>query len=228
MYVPRAVHADGATTLTFNSPFPNDSNKFILSFYIRCNADQYSLGSEIMETYDNGYFSVYFKDAEIGMRFLLTPEPPLHASADIADSSWHHVLATADISAARYQIYVDGTDCIDFMGSPFPDAFPIDKTIPFNTGESAIIILGDGYGDNLTGDISQFQFYLGKSLDFSQSTNLALFWSGGAQVDPAQAIAVLGDPEILFDGDSASFATNQGTLGAFVLNGTLVDTDAPV
>ena len=74
-----------------------------------------------------------------------------------------------------------------------------------------------------TGDMADFQLWLGQYIDWSDAGNLSKVISGGKPVNPTIAAAAFGAQTVLLSGDAAAFATNQGTGGAFTLTGSLTD-----
>jgi hypothetical protein len=77
-------------------------------------------------------------------------------------------------------------------------------------------------------DLADLRIMPGVSLldgggDIPEATRRMFIDADGKPVDPAVVTAALGAPCILFSGDAAAFATNQGTGGAFTLTGTLTD-----
>jgi len=71
-------------------------------------------------------------------------------------------------------------------------------------------------------DMADVRVWLNQCID-PTPTNLAKFIAAGKPVDPATATAAFGAPAVLFSGDASTFATNQGTLGTFTLEGTLTN-----
>ncbi len=77
---------------------------------------------------------------------------------------------------------------------------------------------------NVPMEYADFQVYPGVTADLSVEATRRLFISDtGKPVDPAVAIAALGQPAILFSGDATTFGTNQGTGGTFTLTGNLTN-----
>jgi len=144
------------------------------------------------------------------------------------DDTWHHTLIAwnTDFAAGSrlVPIYIDGA-----FHSVVP--FGTDVGVAYKTAlaaETAWGIMGGGTGDVVAGDYADVAFYQGLNIvqpDGSiDADDLANFISSsGKPVNPATAVAAYGPPAILLSGDVTHFPINQGSGGAFVVNGTLTN-----
>lgn len=222
-FTPKAVQLDGNTSLSIPSLTCADSTDY--SFFcwfqeIDDNFDRYMWVSSpndfvnYFQLRNNGVnvqTFVSLADA-IGSKILDAdnfPRVPINAA-------WHWTLISADTNhgagAKKIKIFNDGVDRTDNIDD-FDSAFTIEMNgRDFYVGE-------DGFGDFIKGKFSTFWLAPGVSLlDGSGTIPLAtrnIFVNAGVPQDPA------GFPSaaILFDGDASSWGTNQGTGGAFTLNG---------
>ncbi len=77
---------------------------------------------------------------------------------------------------------------------------------------------------NVPLEFADVQIYTNLDIDLSITANRRLFISAaGKPVDPAIAVAALGNPIILFSGNNTGFPINQGTGGVFTLTGALTN-----
>jgi hypothetical protein len=142
------------------------------------------------------------------------------SSGDVADSTWHHVVSSWDISAATtsWRTYVD--DVHD--GSGFRD----------RTGD----ISWDGpdiyVGKDTTGSVNRFngdiaEFWLDSTyMDLSNSANRRKFISaGGAPVNLGSdgSVPTGSAPLIYLKGPAARFPTNLTGKGDFTVTGALTN-----
>lgn len=136
---------------------------------------------------------------------------------------WCHWLCTLDSSSAspQIQMYIDGVSVpmsINFDDGTAPfllDLFSRNFYIPdWKTG----------FTNPTRQDMADFMLWSGIAPTIDAGV-LALFRdSHGKPVDPAAAVASLGQPVIMLSGDASAFGTNQGTGGALsLLDGTFTD-----
>lgn len=132
-----------------------------------------------------------------------------------AMGAWAHLLFASDQGTGRAQMRVDDAD----VRASSPTV--TDDTITFAAVDHAVG--GNVAGGALfNGDMADLMVWLGASRDLDTEANRRLFIdAGGKPVDPAVAIAELGDPVLAFYGDTATWHTNQGTGGGFTENGAL-------
>jgi hypothetical protein len=221
-YQAQAVHFDGSAYLSTASLTAAASIDQIL----------YSRWCKIP---DDQYTKFFFLDPEAGwftddeiidtplktrLRLYSTVGETLNATnLFLPVDTWFHILVAArtNLPGKVLQIYINDAPASFTKGDLSP-AF----TMTFNG--LPLFILTDSWGTHMIGDFADFWFAPGQYVDISVEENRRLFIDAdGKPVDPAVATAALGTPCILFSGDAASFATNQGSGGAFTLTGTLTD-----
>lgn len=136
-------------------------------------------------------------------------------STAITDNLWHNVIVSADTSGAGLiKVFLDALDATNIGSNNCPFG------LVFNGLE--FVFGGDGFGPNIKGNISDFQFFPGKSILVAGTippANLQLFVQGGSPVNPTVAAAALGQAAILYTGDATTFGTNAGYAGAAILVG---------
>jgi len=142
-----------------------------------------------------------------------------YTSNAIIDNTWHSLVFSGQTDGSGsnpFKMFIDRIDVTSTLsdtGTPFQMVF---NALSFWFG-------ADGFGDTLIGDISNVWIASNVSLISGgtiPSANLDLFVNASLKpVNPS------GWPSstIQFVGDSTSFATNQGTGGAFTLTGTLTN-----
>jgi hypothetical protein len=138
----------------------------------------------------------------------------------VPGSGWFIFIGTVDTEAGVMKLWIGDTDISVALGvndSPFSMAF---------NGKS-FSLMDDGFGDFITGDMADFQYWVGVSLlsagNISEATRRLFVDGNGKPVNPSTAAATLGQQTILFSGNASQFPTNQGTGGAFSLTGTLTN-----
>jgi hypothetical protein len=244
-YIAPAVDFDGSTYLTNASATVPVTDKFAFSVWFKL-SDPNGLGESFGTC---RFFHFADGDATLDVVFdedgsdyaisgALYSDPPDYSSFftvgydTIADpvftgftpGTWYHALwvAVADLPR-KWKLYVNGVS----VGTLTTDS----NDLPFVvTSEGFTVSFGaspDG-STPLVGSIADAMAYVGTALldvDGSLPTEtLRLFIDAdGKPVNPARAVAALGTPTMLFSGDAASFATNQGSGGAFATTGTLTD-----
>jgi len=131
---------------------------------------------------------------------------------------WHHFLVSMDaghVAAAMIAtLYIndvlDGGAAKEAFGTAFINGV---NGVGFSVSRGAYV-----------GDLADVRIMCGVSLlDGSglipTATRRLFIDAGGKPVDPAVATAALGAPSMLFSGNAASFATNQGAGGVFGVPG---------
>jgi hypothetical protein len=233
-YTAKAVHFDGATKLTNASLSAIDNSffsqvvwvKFSGTFSAGQNTGNFYItdaeGNFTDETYlvDDGSFTSFLDNAAASAGFTVNS-----AASSIPVGAWVCVITSSDVNHAAGQkkakIYLGDTDITSSVTDNKP-AF----TLGYN-GKSMNI--GTDTGNFLIADIADLRIMPGISLldgsgDIPLATRRLFIDANGKPVDPATATAQLGAPAVLFSGDSTSFATNQGTGGAFTVSaGTLTN-----
>lgn len=112
---------------------------------------------------------------------------------------------------------------VDLQISPVNDGTDagIDPITTAISGHS-MTVLSSGSTSPL--DCADFIMWVDQQIDFSVEANRRKFIdASGKPVDPAGAVAEFGAPICLFSGNSSTFATNQGSGGAFTLTGSLTN-----
>lgn len=131
---------------------------------------------------------------------------------------WHHLLISAETNFDEgdkpCRIYIDDVDSGAVVIQEGASFSMVSNGLPF--------FFAEDQGDHLTADIAIAFIDPGLSVlvagDIPEATRRLFISAGGKPVDPAVAVAALGNPRILFNGDATAFKTNQGTGGAFVLS----------
>jgi hypothetical protein len=221
-----AVHFDGGTslhtaslaavdaaTLTFNLfykiPAPTSGAP---TFFVSDPANQYVTAFQTGGSADT--LVHYYGDVGTGGVLAST-----HFGS--VDDVWVSITGGVNIAAGFIAAYLNDAS----RGQP-----------PIPTGSGSVITLNgvsfyfgdDSFGTSLTGDVANFRLWAGVSIldgsgSISEANRRLLVDANGKPVAPAVANASLGTPTISFIGDASTFATNQGTGGAFTTTGTLTN-----
>lgn len=218
-----AVHFDGNAWLSINSLVSQDVGTFSFSGWFK--RDTLSTAPIFAQDPDGNYncslgspnanvgnLSVNFNVADFSQTFDAS-----YANGTLVAASWQHILfslnTNLDSGLKEIALYVndvlksptltDGEAAFtnDFSGVPF-----------FCFGDTAGIV-----GDVADVWISQQSLLTAGAI--AEADRRKFISAGGKPVDPAGFPSGL----ILFSGNAAAFATNQGTGGAFTLTGSLTD-----
>jgi hypothetical protein len=230
-YTASAVHFDGSTWLQRHAWLTGvgDFNKFIFSVWIKLsNAGDglFAASAAASDFFQQGETTVagtkYFNMNIADSYFDTYPNTPGMESV-----SFQHILWSTDVSGADgtsggivRQIYVNGSN----IASTDDDSPGTDPTVSNLTD---FYFADDSFGTRITGDIADFQMWIGTALDLSITANRELFIRDSAPVNPIIASQTLGTPTILFKGNATTFATNQGSGGTFTLHGSLTTVSGP-
>ncbi len=245
-YTAKAVHFDGATWLRNGSLVATDSNFFSFSYWFK-NSDlataNMNCGLTFVVDPEGGYTTdldnrgvIPTPTINLGMGLLNAAGTlgvttsiidPNTTAPPVTDTSWHHLLFSGETGLASgsnvRSFWFDDVDMthLDSDQGPFQMAF---NGLSFWFGADNF---GGGTGSGILGDVADAQImpntYLVSGGTIPQATRRLFISASGKPVDPATAIATLGTPAILFSGDAAGFAANQGTSGAFTLTGSLTN-----
>jgi hypothetical protein len=210
-----------AVSLFTSSLVAPDSSFLALSFWVKTdpNIRRVYSGTGIVGEYKSpgsavGKFDFYCPDA--------TGDNYVDALTSVSDKTvWHHFLTAFDFGVVKTAVvYRDGIldtgTTVDVWGDPFT---------PQLGGHGFSV----GPTDAGLFDMADFRMMVGVNLldgtgHIPEATRRLFIDAAGKPVDPAVATAALGAPCILFSGDAASFGTNQGSGGAFVLGDGEFDT----
>ncbi len=135
----------------------------------------------------------------------------------VLSAGWQSLICSVDATNQIIRFYSGDTDVLD-GGSVFFDGTP---GTPVGTD---FYFMNDGTGSKLAGDIADFRLWVGGFVDLSVFGNRRMFVrQNGKPADPTAALALLGTPIVSFvsTGNTASFAANGGSGGAFTLSGSL-------
>lgn len=129
-----------------------------------------------------------------------------------AEDTWIHVLGSIRVSAgvASGRVYVNDTSVGTLAG------LATTETQSFNT--KSFYLGGDSYGAFYVGDMADFWWSSSSLLsggDIPEATRRLFITAGGKPVNPTGFPA----GEVLLSGNASTFATNQGTGGAFSVTG---------
>jgi hypothetical protein len=150
-----------------------------------------------------------------------TPNDVLSLESEVVPkAAWICIIYSLDMNTQTAKVYAGDTDitaAVTPAGNPF---VPVFDGLPF-------WVFNDSFDSTVTGDFADVRIMPGVSLltagNISQATRRLFIGSNGKPINPTVATATLGAPATLFSGDAASFATNQGTAGAFTLTGSLTN-----
>ena len=146
----------------------------------------------------------------------------LTTAASTVANAWTHVLASWDINAAAYSIYVNDAASNDGTSGLFTEA------VDYNNVTAATVGALDTGISKITSLMAEFYFAPGQYLDFSVTNNRRKFitsslkpvylgTNGAGPTGTAPAIYLhLDQSETVAD-----FATNRGTGGDFTITGAL-------
>lgn len=141
-------------------------------------------------------------------------------SGVISTDVWNCYITSINTTTGVGKLYVNDVD----LTSPSTNNSPL--TMTWN-GKQVLIGSGQPFFNVFTGDLCDLRIMPGTSLltagDISVATRRLFIDGSGKPVDPATATASLGTPIMLFSGDASTFATNQGSGGAFTTTGTLTN-----
>ncbi len=238
-YTAGSVHLDGLVYLENASLVAVNSSLYtsVRWFKTASNSPQPTLYT-VDPLVDNPVFEALINPESIaGAARLQSFMSPIPAGSDATsaksiqevgfnDGEWHCVIFSCDLSTApprKLKIYIDDVDRTQEPADDFGEA-------GFNIAGNGLMVqvgsqehdphLPELYG--FEGDLSDYFIWYGLSiLDETGDIPLAmrrLFRDvGGKPVNPATAVAALGNPTMLFSGDSSTWPTNQGTGGSFVI-----------
>lgn len=131
-----------------------------------------------------------------------------------SSSGWTHVMATWDLSASKYDCYINGQFATGSSATP-------NDTIDYT--QSAHYIGGSGDPTtNLVGSLSHVSFDFTAYTDFSIPANREKFISSG-RVPVKTAAATI----IQLHGTGDTYGTNSGSGGNFTINGFFDDVTPP-
>lgn len=221
-YVAKAVNFDGATSLTNAALTAVDSNFLALSFWIKianpAGAAPVPWSTDPAGTLPN---ETFFEDDGAGSWKIWQNVTAAYAvntdTYPVAQSTWAHVLVGVDGSGTtKTKIYVNDVD-IAYSGAAKPPFVVALAGLPMTIGTDLIA------GDYMIGDFADFWFGNSNILDGGGDIPLAtrrkFIDANGKPVDPTNFPAGL----VLLSGDATTFATNQGSGGAFTTTGTLTN-----
>jgi hypothetical protein len=223
-----AVHFDGSTWLRNAALAATDNGSLSMSFFYRISSLQgyaviwyvdpentYTSGSAFDDS-SGLYAGLWFVDGGNTDNFAIDGNGNVGAFDE-----WHFAVFSLSSQTGEGKFYLDRVDVTNFVqeqGLPFSAIF---NGLPLFVG-------GDSFpGDGVIADIADLRIAPGQNWltdgDIAPATFDLLCTSDNKPVDPAIATAALGVPAMLFSGDASTFATNQGTGGAFTTTGTLTN-----
>lgn len=233
-YVQKLVHFDGTQYLTIASFGAPDSSTMFCSFWLN-NANDSNGGIFITDpsgAFTNtifingfGWPSVILADFEDNNFFKFHTETNINGSL-------HHVLIAGRTNlgagSKKRAIYIDG------VAAPLTIEYDGDPSFTMAYSGKAFNVFTDIAEDpesvagTTKGTAADFMFgtadLFGGGTDIPVETLRLFIDADGNPVDPAVAIAALGQQAVRFSGDASTFATNQGNGGAFTLwNGPLTN-----
>lgn len=232
-YVAPAVNFDGETKLTINSLASTNNGKFTFAGWFKLAFDPETdtpfLWVIDPETNFYGWFSSISNSGDPTLDAAFSyPGGQVDLKvvpSSLAIGAWTFMLLSVDFTgeAPAGKVYFDDVDVTHLTDNGGYAPFSIlTNTLPFWFGTDGIA------SDYIIGDVADVRFMMGTSLldgggDIPLATRRLFIDGDGKPVDPATATAELGAPTILWSGDSASFATNQGTGGSFTTTGALTN-----
>ncbi len=226
-YQAQGVNFDGLTKVSCASLSCTDNNKLTIVWCSRqtTRAANTSVTFWAVDTANNLFPAAYSDPSpptKYGIQYFLGFPDPTSISTTDNENIWVVNIFSCDYTvAAHAAAYLNNV-----LGPAFTSVFPL--SILMNGLD--FVIGDDNLGDPYFGDIADFQVWVGTSIVEADNTistpNRRLFIdASGKPVDPAVAAAALGPPTVrcsaTLGGPASSFATNQGTGGAFTTTGTL-------
>ncbi len=225
VYAPQGVHFDGSTWL-INAALSSSDNAFA-SFSVWFNIPDISNLPEIwvvdpINQYGN-FFGASTSTTWIQQFGELVPTIDTLASTPFAPGSgWKHFIGSVNNTTGKLKGYLSDIAAGDptiVTGTPTNPAF---NGLPLWVG-------ADSFSDNVIGDLADLRIFPGLNIldgsgDIPLATRRNFISASGHPVDPAVATAAYGAGAVLLSastGNAGSFATNQGTGGAFATTGTL-------
>lgn len=199
------------TSIWFNVPTGSIAS-FPALYQLRWDTNAHILTAEVGGVNDTDISSVCYN--------LSIPQTARIDSPDgaIAENQWYNLLFYGSLNFAA-----GGKTLVQYLNDIAVGAITDNlnpTTISFSNIISAIVLPAS----NVPLEFADLQIYPGVDLDLTVTANRRLFISDtGKPVDPAIAVAALGPPAILFSGNASTFATNQGTGGAFTTTGVITN-----
>ena len=136
-------------------------------------------------------------------------------TATAASAGWTHHMFSADLGNAAEHLYRD--DVSDLTSNTLTD-----DSIDFTGGDLGIGARPDA-SQPMNGDIADLMVWPGVYLDLSVQDNRRLFIDAdGKPVNPAVAVASLGNPILMFHGKTDGIVSahlNKGSGGGMTING---------
>ncbi len=232
-YVAKAVHFDPNSGLVQNPSTTPASNLLTISVWLKIATADLGQGPDWFGTSNLkvNLGSYYNGPTDVGAAFIPSFAGHfLRVSNDgtFTGDEWHHYFASWDLthvpgSNVGY-LFFDGID----VANPAlaQDAWDgTSQTIVWDGSDATIggVPMLNASGGEPAIEYADAQIWLNQMVDPSVPANLAKFISGGKPVDPTIAATAFGEQLFLFSGDASTFATNQGTGGAFTLTGTITN-----
>lgn len=148
------------------------------------------------------------------------------AGSLVAATGWVHVLVSCDTATSTFQLYLN-----DASDARTVTTLTANGLFDWDVGGAATQYFGSNTVAEslLNATVAEFYLHTDTALDISVAGNRAKFYSGGHPVDlGADGSTPTGtQPLIYLKNAAASYATNAGKGGNFVLTGTLVDATPP-
>jgi hypothetical protein len=232
-YIAPAVHFDVSTYLGVSSLTSTDNSVFSWSGWFKISsianaggATAWSIDPEDTQAGNAGFIPVdpsgiFITGIEIGSASVTIGEVGFPAF-----DTWFNVLGTIDLSGVpedhQGKLYVNDVDLTVLNPGEETDLIITTNGLPFFVTRS----FDDDPDFKLVCDVSNLWIAPGVSLlvdgDIPEETRRLFISATGKPVNPSGFPA----SAMLFSGDAATFADNQGTGGTFTTTGTLIDADS--
>jgi hypothetical protein len=225
-YISQGVHFNGTTWITINSLVSSDNETASFSFWFLPDAvssfptywvsdPDNNIGNLVNYGTGETDITAYFGN---GTDTINGAGPPYAA---VSMSVWNHLIGSVDSATGKLALYLTGVS----VGQP-PRIVGSSGTILFN---GLVLKVGnDAFGDALVGSMADLWIAPGVSLldgsgGMPVATRRNFITADGKPINPSVYMGLYGGAVMLSAtvGDAASFATNQGTGGAFVTTGAL-------
>ena len=231
-YHAESVNFDGLTFLTNDSLIAPDTNKLTLVWWFKTAQDGQEATIFVIDPDDTVCPYFEFTNGRLDCEASAVPNTASieqQTSATFNDGSWHCAIYSIDgssVSAPRDKaLYID-----DVLVSSW--AFNHDGSngpaVMFGNGLKAQIGYDNtGPGGAFIGDLADLRVFYDVAIvngnAISSDKRRLFIDANGKPVNPATAVATLGQATIQFCGNASTFGTNQGSGGAFVTTGSFTN-----
>lgn len=238
-YVTEGVTFNGTTNVLTHAgglSGGGSSNVATISFWLKPST---SNGYIFSDRSDGANFNITFNsNRKINISLIVGPGggATLHeqftTTTALPLDEWSHVAISWNLSTSSLEVYINGIQ--DATPASYSNTSPaIDWSNSNGWSIGCLWGSGTNYYNLYSGDMAQLYINHAVYTDFSNSENLKKFFNNGKPVDLGESgeIPTGSSPLLFFErrkGQAANdFATNRGTEGSWVLNGSLTAVDGP-